>query len=79
VPEGTTGRLVIEVPFGTGGTEVWTGAAWTKVKADDRLIALPPDALRDGVVLLRVSPDVNNFFDPSSRMVLRGATAKDDL
>ena len=77
-PPGTTGRLVLEVPFGAGPAELWTGNAWTKVVPNDRLIAVPPSAMRDGVVMMRISPD-NGFFDPSQRVILRGVTAEDDL
>ena len=77
-PPDTTGNLVLEVPFGAGPAELWNGTAWIKAVANDRLIAVPAPAVRNGVVMMRISPD-NGFFDPSQRIILRGVTAKDDL
>ena len=77
-PPNTTGRLVLEVPFGAGPAELWNGTAWIKAVTNDRLIAVPQPAVRNGVVMMRISPD-NGFFDPSQRIILRGVTAEDDL
>jgi hypothetical protein len=78
VPAGTGSQpLVLEVPLGFGQIELWNGTAWIKAPAVKRLARVPTSAIRAGVVLARVSPDLNGFVDPNQRLVLRGLTAED--
>ena len=78
VPPGAgTSSLVLEVPLGMGQAEVWNGTAWVKAPLVKRVAPVPPAAVRSGVVLVRISPDVNGFIDPNQRIELRGATPKD--
>ena len=78
VPVGADTRtLVLEVPLGVGQAEVWSGSAWVKAPQVKRVASVPAGSVRSGVVLVRLSPDVNGFIDPSQRIVLRGATPKD--
>ena len=70
-------KLVIDAVFGMTSVELWNGKIWMKVAVKKRLAPVPPEAVRDGVVLLRVRPDANFSFDPNQMLFMRGATPKD--
>jgi hypothetical protein len=77
-PEAAAQRMVVELPLGLEAVEVWTGTTWVTITAVKRVAAVPPAAVRDGVVLVKVANDINGaFFGPDQKPVLRGATPED--
>ena len=61
------GPLVLRKPAGQreSNVEFWTGTEWTEVDVDEAEVDVPPTAVRDGVVLVRL-PFSEMAGDPSS-------------
>jgi hypothetical protein len=78
IPAGpaTASPLVIEMPIGIRTVELWNGAAWVDVKVEDREAAVPAAAVRDGVVLLRITNDNGEFFLLENAPLLRGEAGR---
>lgn len=71
--------LVIDAAVGMPSVEFWNGRAWQKVNVVRRLAVVPPAAVREGVVLMRIESDPNFAFDPNQVLLLRGATERDGV
>ena len=78
-PNAATQKLVVEAAFGMDVLQFWDGKTWQKVTLKNRLAVVPPAALRNGAVLMRIQPDANFGFDPSQVLLMRGATDKDKV
>lgn len=73
-PTATPPALLLEVPAEVGTLQIWNGSGWVDLQRAARVANVPPNAVRDGVVLVRI-PNNGMFLGPESHPVLRGATA----
>ncbi|HAP76149.1 MAG TPA: hypothetical protein DCR14_08715 [Acidimicrobiaceae bacterium] len=74
LPPGALGPLVVETPAELDRVEFWSGSGWVRVDVEGRVAAVPPAALRDGVVLMRI-PNDGMFFGFDQVPNIKGATA----
>ncbi len=64
--------LVIDTIANMDALELWDGSDWVSVDVKDRQVLVPPDAVLDGRVLIRVQADPNFAFDPNQLMFIHG-------
>ena len=70
--------LEVSAAVGMKSLEFWDGEEWMDVPIDQRTAAVPPEAVRDGVVLMRIQSDVNFTFDPGQILFLHGVDPEDE-
>jgi hypothetical protein len=78
-PDMTDQTLVVDAAIGMTSLEFWNGRTWRRAPVTKRLAVVPAEAIRDGVVLLRIQVDPTFSFDPNQVLLMRGATERDGV
>ena len=73
-PSATSQPLVLDVPGEVDVLEIWNGSGWVELPRVARVANVPANAVRDGVVLVRI-PNNGMFLGPESHPELHGATS----
>jgi hypothetical protein len=64
--------LAIDTIANMKSLDLWNGTDWVTVDVAKREVLVPPDAVLDGRVLIRVAADPNFAFDPNQLVFLHG-------
>lgn len=67
--------MVLQLPGGLNGIELWNGSGWVEADAVKSLVAVPRASIIDGVLMARI-PNDGEFFPGDRAPELRGGTTE---